>query len=80
MSKSNTVTNTKLMILTKIRVICICSSSPRAASVNEPYAGHPSQCQLAVDGFAVGVGVAGSYSDVTTDIGNPEITTVEDGA
>ena len=33
-SKSNTVNNTKLMILEKIRVICTCSSSPCTASVN----------------------------------------------
>jgi hypothetical protein len=33
LSKSNTVNNMKLMILAKIRVICICSSSPHAASV-----------------------------------------------
>ncbi len=33
-SKSNTVNNMKPMILAKIRVIHICSSSPRAASVN----------------------------------------------
>ncbi len=31
--KSNTENNMKLMILEKIRVICTCSSSPRAASV-----------------------------------------------
>ncbi len=31
--ESNTVNNVKLMILEKIRVICTCSSSPRAASV-----------------------------------------------
>ena len=31
--KSNTVNNMKLMILTKIRVIHTCSSSPHAVSV-----------------------------------------------
>ena len=31
--RSNTVNNMKLMILAKIRVIHVCSSSPRAASV-----------------------------------------------
>jgi hypothetical protein len=33
--ESNTVNDMKLMILEKIRVIRTCSSSPRAASVND---------------------------------------------
>jgi hypothetical protein len=34
LSESNTVNNMKLMIFAKIRVICICSSSPCTASVH----------------------------------------------
>ena len=45
-SKINIVKNMKLMILSKIRVIHICSSSPRAASVHFKYSIPVLQCEF----------------------------------